>query len=46
MVFTCDPSAAEQMYRNEGKYPTRGGEDKLQWLYERVFNVDTEMAFL
>ena len=44
MVLTCDPSAAEQVYRNEGKYPSRGGEDKMQWFYESVLNVDTDMT--
>ena len=45
MVLTCDPSAAEQIFRNEGKYPRRGIEERMQWFFKSVMNADPGMAF-
>ena len=46
MVITDSPSAAEIIYRNEGKYPSRGKslEENMQW-FHRKRNEDTLMPF-
>ena len=46
MVITDSPSAAEIIYRNEGKYPSRGKslEENMQWFYQKR-NEDTLMPF-
>ena len=45
-MLACDPSVAEQMCRNEGKYPSRiAGENRMKWFFNRIRNEDATMPF-
>ena len=36
-VFTSSPEAAEELFRAEGKYPSRGqSEENVEWLHRKL----------